>query len=292
MPVLTLLVLTACAKSPASHGPSPSGSPISMPALQLAVLEAVGGHLSYCDPDLYPIQRGTPLENAQARLPTIEADKPAFDAILNLLHLQPGQSFTDAQLIQINDDYKQLQAIRLQPIENAFEFGVLVPKPGVLNETVNGIVTPGGKVMITSRGPGKGIACPICLAAGDLIATPSGTMPIQDVTIGMTVWTTDRHGSRISAIVLRVGSSAAPIGHEVVRLTLADGRTVIASPGHPTADGRTVGSLQPGDVLDGSLVVGVQLLPYAGPVTYDLLPSGPTGKYFANGILLGSTLGR
>src|SRR5262249_28742320 len=128
--VLTLFVLTACATAPTSPGPSPSGSPPSMPALQLAVLEAVGGPLSYCEPDLYPLPRGTPLENAKARFPTIEADAPALDAILNLLHLQGGLSFTEAQLIQINDDYKQMQAIRLQPIENAWSFSVLVPKPG------------------------------------------------------------------------------------------------------------------------------------------------------------------
>src|SRR5438552_8274880 len=97
------LAAGSCAKIPASPRPSPSGSPVSMPPLQLAVLVAVGGHLDYCDPDLYPLQRGTPLESAQARLPTIEADRPAFDAILNLLHLQPGQSFTSAELIEIND---------------------------------------------------------------------------------------------------------------------------------------------------------------------------------------------
>lgn len=83
----------------------------------------------------------------------------------------------------------------------------------------------------------------------------------------------------------------APLGHEVVRLSLADGRTFVASPGHPTADGRTVGELRAGDVLDGSLVVSVQLVGYVG-ATYDLLPSGPTGTYFVNGVLLGSTMTR
>ena len=37
-------------------------------------------------------------------------------------------------------------------------------------------------------------------------------------------------------------------------------------------------------------VVRVVPIPYAGRFTYDLLPSGPTGAYFANGVLLGSTL--
>jgi hypothetical protein len=32
------------------------------------------------------------------------------------------------------------------------------------------------------------------------------------------------------------------------------------------------------------------LIPYTNGSTYDLLPSGPTGTYFADGILLRSTL--
>jgi len=104
------------------------------------------------------------------------------------------------------------------------------------------------------------------------------------------VWTTDLGGRRIMGVVLATGHMMAPIGHEVVRLTLADGRTVLASPAHPTADGRLVGGLRPGDRLDGSVVVGAALVPYADVATYDLLPSGPTGTYFANGVLLGSTL--
>jgi hypothetical protein len=44
-----------------------------------------------------------------------------------------------------------------------------------------------------------------------------------------------------------------------------------------------------GDRFDGTTVTGVALLPYSG-VTYDLLPSGPTGTYYADGVLLGSSL--
>ena len=32
------------------------------------------------------------------------------------------------------------------------------------------------------------------------------------------------------------------------------------------------------------------LVTYEGRATFDLLPSGPTGDYFADGVLLGSTL--
>jgi hypothetical protein len=47
--------------------------------------------------------------------------------------------------------------------------------------------------------------------------------------------------------------------------------------------------LHAGDPYDGSVVASVVLVPYAG-TTWDLLPSGPTGTYFANGVLLGNTL--
>jgi hypothetical protein len=107
--------------------------------------------------------------------------------------------------------------------------------------------------------------------------------------VGMPIWTTDLRGQRITGVVLETGHMQAPLGHEVVRLSLADGRTLTVSPGHPTADGRTVGVLRPGDRYDGTLVARATLIPYAG-VTWDLLPSGPTGTYFVNGVLLGSTL--
>jgi hypothetical protein len=75
----------------------------------------------------------------------------------------------------------------------------------------------------------------------------------------------------------------------MIRLLLADGRVVEASAGHPTADGRQVGDLKPGDSLDNSRLVGVERISYVGD-TWDLLPAGPTGAYWANDVLLGSTL--
>jgi hypothetical protein len=72
-------------------------------------------------------------------------------------------------------------------------------------------------------------------------------------------------------------------------VTLSDGRVVEASPGHPAADGRPVGELKPGDLLDGSHVTAVERIPYVGD-TWDLLPDGQTGTYWANGVLLRSTL--
>ncbi len=68
------------------------------------------------------------------------------------------------------------------------------------------------------------------------------------------------------------------------------GRELYASPGHRTADGRPLGALKTGDPLDGSTVALWELVPYAGSRTYDLLPAGPTGYYWADWIPLASTL--
>jgi hypothetical protein len=71
---------------------------------------------------------------------------------------------------------------------------------------------------------------------------------------------------------------------------LSDGRTVDVSPGHGLPDGRRLGDLRAGHRVDGATVASATLEPYAGGATFDLLPSGLTGTYWANGILLASTL--
>jgi len=62
------------------------------------------------------------------------------------------------------------------------------------------------------------------------------------------------------------------------------------SAGHPTADGRKVGELKAGDRYDGAVVTSAALVAYTGGATFDVLPAGATGTYWANGVLLGSTL--
>jgi hypothetical protein len=104
------------------------------------------------------------------------------------------------------------------------------------------------------------------------------------------VWTIDRLGRRVPGVVVQVGLMPVPVGHEVVRLVLADRRSVLVSPGHPLPDGRMVATLQKGDTYDGSVVASADRIAYDGGRTFDLLPSGGTGIYWADGIELGSTL--
>jgi len=129
----------------------------------------------------------------------------------------------------------------------------------------------------------------ICLAAGDQIATPSGPIAVDQLRQGTLVWTRDVTGRRIAAAVLVIVHIPAPRGLHIIRIVLSDGRVVEASAGHPTTDGRHIGDLKTGDVLDGSRVIRAEAIPYAGD-TWDLLPGGPNGDYWANGVLLASTL--
>jgi len=132
--------------------------------------------------------------------------------------------------------------------------------------------------------------CPICLSGDTYIGTPSGQVNVKDLREGMEVWTTDASGSRTIATILRTGKTAVPTDHQMVHLALGDGREVFASPGHPLPDGRLIGDIRQGDTVDGARVASADRVPYDEGYTYDILPSGDTGTYFANGILLKSTI--
>jgi hypothetical protein len=129
----------------------------------------------------------------------------------------------------------------------------------------------------------------ICLAATDLIATPNGQIPVAELKPGVLVWTLDETGKRVAAPILQVSHRPTLPGFHVLRLTLADGRVVEASAGHPAMSGLPLADLRPGDALDGSELIRIESIPYRGD-TWDLLPAGPSGAYWANGVLLRSTL--
>lgn len=132
--------------------------------------------------------------------------------------------------------------------------------------------------------------CPICLASNTRIATPQGDVNVRDLKVGMPVWSPDAEGKKISRVIVRVSKTPVPSTHLVVHLVLDDAREVWVSPQHPLMSGRPISTLVSGDVYDGAKVVSAQLVPYWDTATYDLLPDGDTGAYWANGILLKSTL--
>ena len=141
--------------------------------------------------------------------------------------------------------------------------------------------------------------CPICLAKNTLINTPGGTIPVQNLQEGMAVWSVDEFGNKISAIITKTSKTPVPKDHQMVHIILKDKREIFASPGHPVGDGRIFNDLFIGDLLDGSRIITAEKTLYDKSYTYDILPSGPTGFYFAgyntapgsaNGILIDNTL--
>jgi hypothetical protein len=246
-------------------------------------------HFFFCDPDYYPIQQGDELELARQRFPELQANAEIFNTILAHNSLFGLTTFTDEQKLLIYREYKKLAAIPFELTNSGYQFQIQVAESEGQGEFVIGLID--GQGVITVQETTAGIAaCPICLAAGARISTPTGSVPVQSLRPGMLVWTMDRTGARVALPLVRVTKTGVPAGHQVVHLLLDDGRQLWLSPGHPTADGRSAGQLQPGHSLDGAVVLSAGLIPYAGAATYDLLPAGETGYYWANGILIASTL--
>lgn len=133
-------------------------------------------------------------------------------------------------------------------------------------------------------------SCPTCLSANTHIDTPSGLIPVKDLQVGMAVWTTDKTGHRVSGVIIKTSKMQVPQTHQMVQVILDDGRELYVSPGHPTSDGRIVGNLTANDLYDGARVVTVDRVVYGDTTTFDILPSGETGFYWANDILFDSTL--
>jgi hypothetical protein len=132
--------------------------------------------------------------------------------------------------------------------------------------------------------------CPICLASNTRIATPDGDVNVKDLKIGMVVWSPDAQGKKVARSIINLTRTPVPASHKVVHLVLSDGREAWVSPNHPIMNGQSVGALSVGDAYDGANVVSAELVPYWDDATYDLLPDGETGAYWADGILLESTL--
>jgi hypothetical protein len=130
-----------------------------------------------------------------------------------------------------------------------------------------------------------------CAAPDTPIATPSGDRPIASLRKGDLVWSVDR-GRIVAVPISVVARTAVGAEHVMVRVKFANGTVIRISPGHPTADGRTLGDLRKGDRLDHQEPAEVTRVTYGEPFTYDILPASDTGAYFAGGALIGSTLWR
>ncbi len=251
------------------------------------------GPLHYCDPDEYPISNGDEQQKAIDTFPIIQADTSTFAAITEHIGMAGQTTFSDADRLAIYREWKALNAVNVQTLgDGTYQFDITTEGDASSGRSLHilGTVDAQGVVTVASQEEVFGTSCPICLARGTRIDTPNGPVPVEQLQPGDAIWTLDAAGRRVASVVERAGSVPVPSTHEVVHVVLSDGRSVFVSPGHPLTDGRRAGDLGAGDVLDGAMVLSADRTDYDGGRTYDVLPAGDTGFYWANGILLASTL--
>lgn len=282
---LIVAVLLLCLSACGSVKYGGTAHPLTTPEVKYRLIDKIGPPL-FCGPPV--IRRPSDSEARQEVAALRSQDPMAFDAIARHEKLDAANLTADDDR-RILEQVQLLQALQLG-FENAhYRFDYIAGRPSP--EHVVGTIDDHGAISLETHDPtafpGRG-GCPICLAAADRIATPNGEVPVSQLRPGMLVWSIDG-GRRVAAPISVVGHTPTPLGHRVIRVVLADGRAVVASPGHPTADGRRIGELKIGDLLDGSRVTVMDVMPYAGN-TWDLLPLSSTGEYWANGVLLASTL--
>ncbi len=300
--VITAVVSTVVASTVGALGaevpfPTPV-PPTAIPTLQSATLSPT--ELKYkildkfpdfffCDPDFYPVARDDEMSLALQRFSEVQANQEQFQAILTHNGLSGSTSFTDDQKLLIYRDYKRLNAIFFELVGDKYQFQIRTGSEEKGGLAIKGTIDGNGSIDVQERNPSS-LTCPICLSVGTLIDTPSGVIAVENLHIGDPVWTANKAGERVAGEILKVGSVRVPATHQVIHIVLSDGRELWASPGHPTADGRILDDLKTGQILDGGRIILIERLLYRGVSTYDILPSGDTGYYWANGILMGSTL--
>jgi hypothetical protein len=243
----------------------------------------------YVDPDYYPVAReGQEQKNAREQFSVIREDEAGFLAILQRLGLYGKTDYTDEEILQIYREHKLLNlAVLIIPSEDKYFFDLRITEGQ--GERIEGSITPVGKIEILKREPCFN-TYPICLVKGTKITTLYGPVAIEDMQPGMAIWSLDDSGNRIVANIIKTSITPVTESFLVVELKLTDGRTVTVSPGHPTAEDCAIGDYQVGDYLDGARIEMLRYVTYEAGMTYDLLPDRTTHLYWANDILLKSTL--
>jgi len=244
--------------------------------------------LFFCDPDYYPVARDDEATLAEQRFPLIQANSEEFQAILTHNNLA-ASAFSPDQKLVVYQAHKKLAAIHFTLRGDKYQFQLTTKDPNGKGQLITGLIDGQGAISAQQSQPTIA-TCPICLAAQTKIDTPRGPVVVTDLRAGDLVWTVDASGARVAAPILKTVRVPVPATHQMVHLRLADGRELWASPGHPTSDDRWLGDLGAGGQLDGARIETAERVVYGQPATYDLLPDSATGFYWANGILIGSTL--
>ncbi len=168
------------------------------------------------------------------------------------------------------------------------EFLEKVTKGAFIIPTVISVMMLNQKLNLTTANAQSNL--PPCLSCETLISTPDGNVTIVDLKPGMKVYTLDTKGNKVVEELELVSKVTVPETHTLFSLCFGGGTELLVSGAHPTADGRYIYDLKPGDMIDGAELLSIEKVSYTAGYTYDLLPAGDTGCYWADGVLLGSTL--
>jgi hypothetical protein len=284
----TSIAIAIAATSCATATPTITTSPLTSFGSTYRILDEFPNYF-WCDPDFYPIGRpGGELENAIAQFDSIRSNGQEFTAIITRIGLDRKNDYMPEEKLLVYRQHKLLTRVLVdfQPATDGYRFVIRVGEGQ--GQRITGNISTNGTVKITKTETSFN-TCPICLSKGTLIETPSGSIPVDQLNIGDFIWTSGENGERLAVRIIKTSVTPQPSFFELRKVTLEDGRSVTASPGHPTADGRFLGNLEVGDQIDGSIIKFIETVYYEGR-TYDILPSGSSGLYWANGILLASTI--
>jgi hypothetical protein len=289
-------ILAACStKTPSTTTTTTSTPILTTPAVKMDQYQLAYRLLSaypdyfWCDPDYYPIAReGAEQANAIAEIASIQANTLEFAAILAQLNLTPKTSYSDSEKLTIYQEHKKVTlAVSVTAVDDAYNFTIRRGKNQ--GKTIQGTISAFGVIKVLKEDASFN-TCPICLAKGTLIDTPDGSVQVEDLHIGQLVWTRDGEGKQVAEPVLKVSRTPVPADFQILKITLDDGRTITASPGHPTSEMKALSEYRVGDTLDSGRILNVQQLRYNNDATCDILPDGSSGLYWANNILLMTTL--
>jgi hypothetical protein len=145
----------------------------------------------YCDPDFYPVARADELSLALQRFPQVQANPDEFNQILTHNHLTGVSNFSDDQKLLIYREHKRLAALPFELTTKGYTFQLQVADMNGAGELITGSIDGQGKITVQERTLATA-TCPICLASGTLIDTPTGPIPVQNIMVGTLVWTIDR----------------------------------------------------------------------------------------------------
>ncbi|MGH2386540.1 MAG: hypothetical protein ACRDGB_16040, partial [Candidatus Limnocylindria bacterium] len=225
--LVTAFLLAACVGSGETLTTA-APQPLPIVELKYRVFDHIGRPW-YCDPDFYPIQREDETVLAEQRLPEIRRDSETYLAILSHNGMPAGSPLTARERLAVYRAWKQLNAFALEPDGSGYAFTIPIEPQDTASprgEIVSGTIDVHGVLRVTKRSAADPPMCPICLAEASLIDTPAGPIRVSELRVGMAVWTQSADGARVAAPILAVAKVEAPVGHEVLRITLADGRTV------------------------------------------------------------------